>query len=206
MITAAPPSPLPQPDRPPPAEPATQAPPASRTLPDPRELESHRPTLRQYFTRRIRDAGEAEDYVQDVYLRVLAAGQEPKKIHNLRGFLLRAASSVWIDRHRRAKTRIEQDGCTLTEDITANLADTAAASPERTAIARDALRRLSAEIDTLPPTAREAFRLVRIDGLSHKEAARRLGLEPRQVAHHVERSLARLGQAMLETSMPENAP
>ncbi|WP_343616161.1 RNA polymerase sigma factor [Novosphingobium sp.] len=171
-------------------------------------LEAHRPTLKRYFQRRIDAGRDAEDYVQDVYLRVLSAeqaagqagGQEPKKIHNLRGFLLRAASSVWIDRHRRAKTRIEQDAQTLTDDLAQTLTDPAAACPERTAIARDELRALSVAIETLPPVARAAFMLVRVEGLSHKEAARQLGLEPRQVANHVERSLARLSRSLLETS------
>ncbi|WP_206244750.1 RNA polymerase sigma factor [Novosphingobium terrae] len=167
-------------------------------------LEAHRPTLKRYFQRRIDAGRDAEDYVQDVYLRVLsaeqAAGQEPKKIHNLRGFLLRAASSVWIDRHRRAKTRIEQDAQTLTDDLAQTLTDPAAACPERTAIARDELRALSGAIETLPPVARAAFMLVRVEGLSHKEAARQLGIEPRQVANHVERSLARLSRSLLETS------
>lgn len=171
-------------------------------------LEAHRPTLKRYFQRRIAAGRDAEDYVQDVYLRVLSAeqagqaeGQEPKKIHNLRGFLLRAASSVWIDRHRRAKTRIEQDAQTLTDDLAQTLTDPAAACPERTAIARDELRALSGAIETLPPVARAAFMLVRVEGLSHKEAARQLGLEPRQVANHVERSLARLSRSLLETSV-----
>lgn len=163
-------------------------------------LEAHRPTLKRYFQRRIEAGRDAEDYVQDVYLRVLSAGQEPKKIHNLRGFLLRAASSVWIDRHRRAKTRIEQDAQTLTDELSEMLTDPAAACPERTAIARDELRALSGAIETLPPVARAAFTLVRVEGLSHKEAARRLGIEPRQVANHVERSLARLSRSLLEVS------
>lgn len=163
-------------------------------------LEAHRPTLRRYFQRRIAPGRDAEDYVQDVYLRVLSAAPASGPITNLRGFLLRAASSVWIDRHRRARARIEQDAQTLTDELSQTITDPAAACPERTAIARDELRALSGVIETLPPVARQAFMLVRIEGLSHKEAARQLGLEPRQVAHHVERSLARLSRSLLEAS------
>jgi RNA polymerase sigma factor (sigma-70 family) len=163
-------------------------------------LEAHRPTLRRYFQRRIAPGRDAEDYVQEVYLRVLSAGPASGKIANLRGFLLRAASSVWIDRHRRARARIEQDVQTLTDELSQTITDPAAACPERTAIARDELRALSGAIETLPPVARQAFMLVRIEGMSHKEAARQLGLEPRQVAHHVERSLARLSRSLLEVS------
>ena len=43
---------------------------------DPEPLEAHRSALRSYFRRRVERPEDAEDFVQDVYLRVLAMGPE----------------------------------------------------------------------------------------------------------------------------------
>jgi DNA-directed RNA polymerase specialized sigma24 family protein len=40
---------------------------------------------------------------------------------------------------------------------------------------------------------------VRVEGLSHKEAADRMGIEPKAVSRHIERSLAQLGVMLADT-------
>lgn len=158
-------------------------------------LEAHRSALQGYFRRRVRRAEDAEDFVQDVYLRVLAAGPDAEKVRSWRGFLLRAASNLLVDKHRRSEARMESEHVA----IEGELHDGGTDHPERVLIGRDALHALSEGLKTLSPNARDAFLLVRVDGLSHKEAAARLGIEPKAVSRHVERSLARLS-AMLADS------
>ena len=53
-------------------------------------------------------------------------------------------------------------------------ADTA--SPERNVEARDELRRLQAGLDKLPPRCRQVVMLRRIEGLSQREVAAKLGV------------------------------
>jgi len=155
-------------------------------------LEDHRSTLRSYFRRRVRYGEDAEDFVQDVYLRVISAGPDPQKITSWRGFLLRAASNLLIDKYRRSEARMEGNHVAIEND----LQDEGTDDPERILIGRDELHSLSEAMKILSPAARDAFLLVRVEGMSHKEAAARLGVEPKAVSRHVERSLARLA-AML---------
>ena len=58
-------------------------------------------------------------------------------------------------------------------------------SPERTAIARDELRRLQSAVDRLPPRCREAFVMQRIDGLTRQEIAERMGVTDTTVKNHL---------------------
>lgn len=157
-------------------------------------LERERSALAGYFRRRVARPEDAEDFVQDVYLRVLAAAPAPQKVQSWRGFLLRAASNLLIDKHRRSEARMEGNHVA----IEGELPDCGTHDPERVLIGRDTLHALSEALKTLSPVARDAFLLVRVEGLSHKEAAARLGIEPKAVSRHVERSLVRLGTMLAE--------
>jgi RNA polymerase sigma-70 factor (ECF subfamily) len=57
--------------------------------------------------------------------------------------------------------------------------------PERNIIARDELRRLQAALDRLPPRCREAVVLGRIEGLSGREIAARMGITEQAVSAHL---------------------
>ncbi len=161
---------------------------------DAEPLEAHRSALRSYFRRRVERPEDAEDFVQDVYLRVLAMGPEAEKVRSWRGFLLHAASNLLIDKHRRSEARMEKNHVVVAED----LLDEGTNNPERVLIGRDELHALSEALKTLSPVARDAFLLVRVEGLSHRDAAARLGIETKAVSRHIERSLARLGAMLAE--------
>lgn len=159
-------------------------------------LEAHRPALTSYFRRRAQSREDAEDYVQDVYLRILAAAPDQDKVRSLRGFLFRAASNLLIDKHRRREARMEAGHFPIDEAIV----DDGTNDPERVLLGRNSLELLQDALTALPPVARDAFLLVRVDGLSHREAAERLGLETKAVSRHIERSLVRLASAMVEAT------
>jgi len=149
--------------------------------------------LRRFIARRIRDPQEAEDYVQEVYLRVLAVSSQ-NKIGNFRGFLLRIASNLIIDLRRRDGARLRDRHVALEEEH--HPTDDGAESPERIVQARQQLQRLNGVLAGLDPAAAEVFRLVRLEGRSHHEAAVRLGIDVRSVSRHLERVLVKLAKAI----------
>lgn len=157
-------------------------------------LEAHRSTLHGYFRRRVERPEDAEDFVQDVYLRVLALGSDAQKVRSWRGFLLHVASNLLIDKHRRSEARMEKNHVVLSD----NVLDGGIHDPERVLIGRDELHGLSEALKTLSPVAREAFLLVRVEGLSHRDAAARLGIETKALSRHIERSLARMAAMLAE--------
>jgi DNA-directed RNA polymerase specialized sigma24 family protein len=54
---------------------------------------------------------------------------------------------------------------------------------------REELRLLGQALEALPPQRREAFRLRKVEGLSQKEIAARLGLSEKAVEKHVAKAV-----------------
>jgi RNA polymerase sigma-70 factor (ECF subfamily) len=114
-----------------------------------------------------RNAAEAEDAVQETFLRVLKNKAKLSEIRNLRVWLVRITWNVVLDRKRRAKVRPETD----------DVADLARVLPcnrigaESAAIASEGYLRILALIDTLPRKEREALLLSAIEELPTAEIA-----------------------------------
>ncbi len=164
----------------------------SRTLAD----AEHQSMLRAYFTRQIGGGSDVEDYVQDVFVRVLSAAPA-ERVGNWRGFLLRVASSLVVDRFRRDRARLRDQHQELEE--AGELIDDQAISPEQALIGRQNLERLEEALKQVDPIARNVFLLVRVDGMRHRDVAERLGMDTRTVTRLVDRTLVHLGRHLAET-------
>jgi RNA polymerase sigma-70 factor (ECF subfamily) len=164
----------------------------SRNLAD----NEHQSMLRAYFTRQIGAGADVEDYVQDVFVRVLSAAPS-ERVGNWRGFLLRVASTLLIDRFRRDRARQRDQHHELEE--AGELVDEKAVSPEQVLIGRQNLERLEDALRQVDPIARNVFLLVRVDGLRHRDVAERLGMDTRTVTRLVDRVLVHLSRHLAET-------
>lgn len=145
-------------------------------------LLAHRSLLQAFFRRRLASPQDAEDHLQELYLRVLAS-TESNKVANWRGFLLRAASNLVTDAFRRGSARQADRHVDLGE--AENVADPR--SPERIVATREEIEIVRAALLELDPVRREAYLLARFEGLSQKAIAARLGIEPVMVGRHIER-------------------
>jgi RNA polymerase sigma factor (sigma-70 family) len=145
-------------------------------------LLAHRSLLHAFFRRRLGSPQDAEDHVQELYLRVLASA-ESKNVSNWRGFLLRAASNLVTDAFRRGAAR--QAGRHVGVEEAERIADLR--SPERIVAVREEIEIVRAALAELDPVRREAYLLARFDGLSQKAIAAQLGIEPVTVGRHIER-------------------
>jgi RNA polymerase sigma-70 factor, ECF subfamily len=119
----------------------------------------------------MRNAAEAEDAVQEAFLRVLRHRDKLDEIQNLRVWLIRITWNVVLDKKRRGKTRPEN------EDI----ADFARVLPSADRGADDSLissqehARILTLIDRLPRKEREALLLSAVEELSTMQIAAILG-------------------------------
>ena len=128
--------------------------------------------------RLVGNAAEAEDIVQETFLRMFGFLSGLREDTPLRPWLKRVAANQAIDRLRRHH-RLE------TEADLATLADEAHASPADAVDADALLRRL-------PPLARTVLWLHEMEGWSHEDLARRFGRTPSWSKSLLSRSLARL--------------
>lgn len=159
----------------------------------------HRAELLRFLTARTGHAAEAEDILQEVWLRIDAAPSGP--ISNGRGYLYRIAQNLVLDRLREARRRAarEQDWADVVLDQRAEQAEPSTTiDAESILIARQDAARLAAAIATLPPGAARVFRLHKLEGLSHSETAAKLGISRKGVEKHMAVSMAYLRRALVQ--------
>ncbi|HEY5239665.1 MAG TPA: RNA polymerase sigma factor [Rhizomicrobium sp.] len=136
--------------------------------------------LMQFLRRSWQNKNDIDDLCQDVYARTFESAR--RKIPSpARPFVFTIARNLVIDRARREHVvPIE-----AVADLEALGVALDAPGPERSVIARDELRQLQAAIDRLPPKCREVVVLGRIEGLSGRQIAARLGIAETTVSDHL---------------------
>ncbi|HTO42081.1 MAG TPA: RNA polymerase sigma factor [Rhizomicrobium sp.] len=147
--------------------------------------------LMQYLRNSLRNTAEAEDICQDVYVRVYQAAL--KKIPEpARPFLFTVARNLLLNRVRHeAIVSIE-----AVADLEAlNIAKDEPGA-DRWVIAREELRLLQAALDRLPRRCRQAVTLRKIEGLSHREIAQRMGISEKTVDRHLADGVTALADAL----------
>ena len=68
--------------------------------------------------------------------------------------------------------------------------------PDRSAIARDELRRLQHALERLPARAREAVIMKKVEGLSRREIAERMGITEKTVKWHLNEGVRALADIL----------
>ena len=156
----------------------------------------HGPVLRGFFVRRgAKD--EAEDLVQETYLRLLRAHEcQGDAIANPETYLFTVALNLAREqavRRRWSLLPIEE-----LENITTLLADEE--SVEDAAERAQRRQRLQALLRTLPERTRAVLVMQYRDGLSYKQIAERMGVSPHMVKKHVVRGLSVCRRALADTA------
>ena len=139
-----------------------------------REVLPLEPLLIRFFRRSGRS--DVEDLRQDVYMRVCDAAMEQIP-HPAKPFVLAVARNLLIDRVRREHiVSIE-----AVENLDALNIATDDPGPDQNLMAREELRRLQLALDKLPRRLRAPVVMRKIDGLSRREIAQRLGVSEKTV-------------------------
>ncbi|WP_077032983.1 RNA polymerase sigma factor [Pelomonas sp. KK5] len=169
-------------------------------MPDPQALDDwfiaevlpQEPALMRLLGRHWRHSDELTDLRQDVYVRVYEAARASGLPENPRSFLFAVARNLIIDRVRRLQVVdielvAEPDALgALSDDI----------GPDRVADSRRELRRLQQALEALPPRCREVVTLRKIEGLSQKEIAEKLGIALGTVEKQVTLGIRALAQSL----------
>ncbi|MFI4965451.1 MAG: sigma-70 family RNA polymerase sigma factor [Caulobacterales bacterium] len=152
-----------------------------------------RASLVRFLAARAGSLAAAEDLAQELYLK-LAARDRAEPVGAPVALLYRMALNLMLDRARgearaaardtawRQVARTEVGGVDIADEPPA---DEAFASAQR-------LRQLVAAARDLPPQAGRAFRLHKLEGLSHAETAQAMGLSVKAVEKHVSAALKAL--------------
>ena len=156
-----------------------------------------RANLVRFFAAKTGSLEEAEDLAQELYLKLAARGGDAQP-DNTQAFLYRVATNLVIDRARSGQRSATRD--TQWREATAvslGGEDLALDPPADEAVAaRERLRLLVEAAAELPPQMGRAFRLHKLEGLSHAETAREMRLSVKSVEKHVSAALKTLARKL----------
>jgi RNA polymerase sigma-70 factor (ECF subfamily) len=160
----------------------------------------YRADLLRFLTARTGDAGEAQDILQDLWIKAQQSPGAP--VANGRAYLYRMAQNMVVDRlrerqRRGRRERVWSDEATGFQAAGIEPADSGL-NAEEAMLDREEVARLASAIATLPEGARRAFELHKVEGLSHADVAIRLGISKSGVEKHMAVAMKYLRRAMLD--------
>ena len=168
-------------------------------MPDPlddwfvREVLPHEPALLRYLARVWPNRADIQDIRHDAYVRLLEAAH---RLHPTapKSLLFTTARNLMIDRARRNRI-VPID---LREDLDSLNVLVDEVTPERRASIREQLVIVTQAINRLPERCREVLWLRRVEDLSQKEIAARLGISVGTVEKHMTRAAELLAEMLSE--------
>lgn len=150
-----------------------------------------RRALVRYFLRRLRDASDVDDLVQEVFARTVARDSSTP-IGHLGKYLHQTAASVLADYGRRRSARRSDAHVPFDPDLHGETDF----DPERIVAGRQDLAAATAALLSLPERTRTIFILRRVDGVPARDVATQLGVSVSAVEKHMVRAVRHLGSAM----------
>lgn len=154
-----------------------------------------REALVRFFTLRTGSEAQGEDVVQDIWLRLDALSPESiPEVRNPVAFLYRLGSNLMLDRMRSQRRETQRDDAWSRSGGEVLGGDFIAEEPsaEDAAWARLKLGRVVVALESLPEKTRQAFRLHKLEGMSHTETAAVMGVSRSAVEKYVSATLKHL--------------
>lgn len=149
-----------------------------------RNVFPHERAIRVWLRRRLPSGLELDDVIHEMYAKLVAL-PSVDQIQSPRRYAFRIANSIIVDHRRRSQivsisseANLEQYGVPALEP-----------SADQHIQYRQELQHLYVTLDTLPPLCRQAFLLRRLDGLSQRETADRLGISEKTVEKYMRRAV-----------------
>lgn len=149
----------------------------------------------------LRDDAEAEDAVQETYVKAFANLDSFRGDAALATWLTRIALNEALGRRRRHKTRMDFNASLTGDDPTGASvimfpSSISASNPEMD-VARQQIRSLLEKaVDELPESFRVVFVLRDIEDMSIEETARQLSIRPQTVKTRLHRARARIRELL----------
>lgn len=145
--------------------------------------------LKQLLRRRGQSPEDAEDLVQEAFLRLQAFLNKGNEVQRPEGFLVRTALNLAVDANRRAHR--ERRGHFEPQSIEDLALVDLTPSPEEVFAAEKRLKLIRQVLDDqVSALTREVFFLHRLEGFTHEEIAARVGISVRAVETHIARAVA----------------
>jgi len=153
--------------------------------------------LYSYAMTLTQSQAEAEDLVQETYLRAVRAFSQLAPHTNLKGWLYAILRNIWLNqiRHNHSGPRmVELDD----QEHPPVLTQTAGDDPYASYVSQAACEDVRAAVNSLPQQYREVIVLREFENLSYQEISEVLGIPPGTVMSRLGRARDRLRQALTQ--------
>jgi RNA polymerase sigma factor (sigma-70 family) len=160
------------------------------------ELMVHEAALRAYLRRAFPIVTDRDNVVQETFVRVLQAHQAGR-VDNARGYLFATARHIALNMMRR-RDIVPMDSIAEIEDLP--IIQDGPSVSDQVSLKFD-LEVLSEAIQSLPPRCREVLTLRKIDGLSQREIATRMGISEHTVEAQITTGMRRCAQFLRQRGL-----
>ena len=164
------------------------------------EAMTHLDTLYRGALRLTRDPTQAEDLVQDTYVRALRYQHSYQAGTNMKAWLFAIMRNLFWDRfkgNRLEDVSLDDDG---DFPLYERLKDESAA-PEADVLNKLAAAEVVKAVETLPPLHREVVLLVDVEGFAYKDAAEVLGIPIGTVMSRLHRARQQLQKSLYDYAL-----
>jgi RNA polymerase sigma-70 factor (ECF subfamily) len=176
-------------------------------------MERHNRRLYRVARVVLRNETEAEDVVQEAYLRAFTALPDFRGESSLATWLTRIALNEALGRKRKRRRTVEIEAVIALEERSAEIIEfptmRAEPDPERGVAQREIRQLLETAVDALPEAFRVVFVMRDIEELSIEETARFLDIRPETVKtrlHRARRLLRKSLDEHLASTLKESFP
>jgi len=151
----------------------------------------HAPSLLAYLRRLLGERAEAEDILQETFLRIFEGRGSYRGTGRFRGWLFTVATRRALDRLRKIRRRGE-----ILREVALGATLQPSRDPSREAEQRETLRRIDAVLADLPPAYALAFHLRIREEFTYAEIASMAGEPESTLRSRVHHTLKRIRAAL----------
>jgi RNA polymerase sigma-70 factor (ECF subfamily) len=135
------------------------------------------PRLERFARTKLQGDWDIEDALSDFFLMLWSKREKLLEANNPQGYIFIAARNHFFNCMRKQQRQpVVVNFAELNEDLPCHLS-----SPEGLFCRHELGEQLSLAVESLPPQCQRIFRLVRIEGLSYKQAAAELNISIKNV-------------------------
>jgi RNA polymerase sigma-70 factor (family 1) len=152
----------------------------------------HKDKLYSFVFDLSRSGQQAEDIVQDVFLKIWIAREKLTGVEYFSAYLFRVARNHAIDQLRK----LERESTFLSALARIESPED---SPEDSLALKEIKAAFQKALDKLPPQQRRIYQMHKEEGLKHNEIAEALGLSVSTVQNHLYRAIENIRSHLLST-------
>jgi RNA polymerase sigma-70 factor (ECF subfamily) len=156
-------------------------------------LMSHFRRLERLLRRRGRTRQEAEDLIQEAFLRVKIYCDGGGEVKQPEAFLVRTVLNL-----ARDARQLEHRELYVEQRVETLAIPDMSAAPDEVLAAEDRLKELERTLDAISPRTREVFFMHRLDGLSYAQIADHFDVSVSSIEKHIAKAMSAIGRKLMQ--------